>query len=614
MKNCLLVLLILIIGQFVFAETPNGTDSKKVPNSLTPNFIASKNEVIFNENQIKIDVINPTAKNNKPASYLPGARGVNQFVIYTPSHGTRTSTNEFGAEAIVENNIVTEITGADTLIPPNGFVISGHGKAKDWINTNIKVGTKIYINKETLTLNAYTTSESYIFESQQKISETEKIIQYYRTINPAYNSKIPTSYIEDARNYLKKAIKKPDEVKKYSQLAIEASNDALKSVLPYRNDELKGVWLRPTEKTERAIEATLDSLKDAGINNIFLETFFHGKTIFPSQTMKAYGFTVQNEIFEELDPLKIWIKEAHKRGMKVHIWFETFYVGNQNPNDNPNSILAKNPSWGNKLKKDANSPFPSKSISEHNGYFLDPANTFVQDFLYKLIEEIIITYKPDGINIDYIRYPNNAPSSDGWGFTDFARDDFYSIYNIDPIYLKKTDANWQEWQNYKCEKITNFVKKVGQLGRQNKILITAVIFPNRENTLKTKHQDWRTWATRNFIDGFTPLFLTCDAKVANSMMNEISNNITQNTKIYAGLFVTFMNGSSEDLIRLIHEMRKTNAKGVILFDYAHLNNKYTDTLSKSVFAPKSQIKPNFTSTPEQTTVKKVRKGWWIFKK
>ena len=52
-----------------------------------------------------------------------------------------------------------------------------------------------------------------------------------------------------------------------------------------------------------------------------------------------------------------------KKGIKVHTWFETFYVGNDNPDSNPQSILAMNPSWGNKTKKDADSIYPSKSFS-----------------------------------------------------------------------------------------------------------------------------------------------------------------------------------------------------------------------------------------------------------
>lgn len=576
----------------------------------------AKGEVVFSYTKNWINAIDPTAATNKTGSYLPGARGINQLIIYTPNYGIRTNTNEFGAEAVVEDNTVTELSGADSYIPINGIVISGHGKAKNWINSSIKVGTKIYIDRDANLVYTYTTSESYIFESEKKIAEAEQMLQYYRTISPDYNWKLPYSYINDARDYVRKARKNPDEVQKYSQLAIEAANDALKSVLPYKAGELKGVWIRPTEKSEQEIIATLNRLKQTGIDNVFLETYYHGKTIFPSQTMAAYGFTPQYEQFQGFDPLAIWIREAHKRNMKVHTWFETFYAGVQNPKDNPQSILAMNPSWGNKLKKDINSPDPSKSTSEHNGYFLDPANPYVQDFLVKLVSEIITTYKPDGINVDYIRYPNSVSSNEAssWGYTDYARNDFKSIYGVDPATLTKNDPLWQDWCNYRREKISDMVKKIGCLGRQTNTYISAVIFPDRQAALDNKQQDWRTWSTRDYLDGFTPLFLTCDSKTANKMMLDVINAKSAKTDFYAGLFVTFMGGSDEDLIRQIHEARKVNAKGVILFDYAHLNNKYVNTLSTSVFAQHSPIKQQQLVAQPKIQPSAKRKGWWVFTK
>ena len=123
----------------------------------------AKNEVVFSYTKNLINSIDPTAISNRTGSYLPGARGINQLVVYTPNYGPRTNTNEYGAEAIVEGNTVTELSGADSLIPPNGIVISGHGRAKNWMNSSIKVGTKIYIDKATNIIYTYTTSESYIF-------------------------------------------------------------------------------------------------------------------------------------------------------------------------------------------------------------------------------------------------------------------------------------------------------------------------------------------------------------------------------------------------------------------------------------------------------------------
>jgi uncharacterized lipoprotein YddW (UPF0748 family) len=562
-----------------------------------------KNEVLFSTTKIRINAVNPNSRTNPSGAYFPGGRGADQLVIYTPEYGTNTNTNEFGAEAIVEDNIVTEISGADSFIPANGIVISGHGKAKTWLNSALSIGTRIYIDNDTLY--TYTTSESYIFESQKKINEAEAMIKFYSETNPNYNKKVPNSYINSAKDYLKKAAKDSEQVQEYSRLAIEAANDAINSAIPYKNGELRGVWVRPTEKTTDDIIKSIETIDAAGIDNIFLETYYHGKTIFPSKTMESYGFTPQYEQFDCLDVLQVWIDEAHKRDMKVHIWFETFYVGNK-PLSQQN-ILASKPDWGNKLKRDYASNEPSKSSSEHNGYFLDPANPAVQEFLLKLVEEILTRYKPDGINLDYIRYPNaTAGSANLWGYTETARREFQSQFKADPVDFTASDPLWEEWNNYRRSKVTDFVKKAGELCKKRKTYLSAVIFPDRASALSTKQQDWKTWSDNGYLRGFTPLFLTCDSKMASSMMRKVIDAKSSETELFAGLFVTFMNGSPEDLIRQIHEARKLNTNGIIIFDYAHLESKYSTALTSSVF------KTEEPEVCEPPAPEKPKKRWWKF--
>lgn len=586
-----------------------------------------KNEVIFKQASTKVDVIDPS----NAASYFPGGRGANKLVIYTPNYGIHTGTNEFGTEAIVEENTVTSLSGADSTIPSNGLVISGHGIAKNWINQNITVGSKVYVDVFNNKITVYTTSDSYTYEARAKIKEAKSMMDYYKNSIDDYNYNLPASHIQIAENYLKIAENENKNsiiLKQYTQEAIDEANMAIKTSVPYIKNETKGVWIRPTEKNADQIIATLDNLKANGFNSVFLETYFHGKTIFPSQKMNKYGFTVQNEIFEGFDPLDVWIKEAHKRDIKVHIWFQSFYVGNQSPDYNPSSILAVRPDWGNKTKKNANSPKATMSASEHNGYFLDPANPEVHEFLLDLLSEIIDRYKPDGINLDYIRYPNATAGNDmnAWGFTEYARNDFKNQYGKDPIELTTSDVQWYDWNQYRRNNVTNFVKQVGELGKEKNVYISAVVFPDRASALASKQQDWRTWSVNNYINGFTPLFLTYDSKMLASMMNDVMNVKSPQTDLYAGLFVTFMGGAPEDLIRQIYETRKMNANGVILFDYAHTTPVYTSTLMASAFkdnikdktlaqAKKKEEKPREKEKSNKKVVTSTNsKGFWVFTK
>ncbi len=65
-----------------------------------------------------------------------------------------------------------------------------------------------------------------------------------------------------------------------------------------------------------------------------------------------------------------------------------------------------------------------------------------------------------------------------------------------------------------------------------------------------------------------------------------------------------MNGSNSDLIKQIHAARKYALNGLILFDYAHLNDSYVNTLTESIFRPvKKEIVITESYTPVVTVTK-----------
>ncbi len=554
-------------------------------------------EIIYKEASKKIDYINPSTANNASGAYYPGQRGTNQLIIYTKEYGTRTGTNEFGSEAIVVDGIVVQLYGADSIIPYNGYIISGHGTAKNWINENITVGTKVFVDVKNSILKTYITPDSFIFNANEKIKEVEAIVHYYEKNNVYYDKKITEAYLKKAKQHLKKAPTDSKNVQKYATTAISMANKAIETALPYYPDEFKGIWVRPSETNEKQIETTLDKLEKAGINNIFLETYFHGRTIYPSEVMKKYNLIVQKEDFIGFDPLEVWIREAHKRNIKVHIWFESFYIGNKYNSDCQKNIITLYPHWLNKTRASYDSKEPVPSVSEHNGYFIDPANPEVQKYLLELINEIISKYQPDGINLDYIRYPQsiqekfNGYENTNWGYTQYAREEFKNFHETDPIDIKKGTPEWTKWAEYRQNKITTFVKEVKNLTNNKNILLTAVIFPDKQRALETKMQDWRSWSINNYIDGVTPLILTCDKQTASLLINDIKKNSSYLTKIYPGLFVTFMGGSTDDLLRQVHETRKLSMNGFIFFDYAHFDDKYIEVLKAGAFNPRNHKNP-----------------------
>ncbi len=539
------------------------------------------NDRILSESSRKINAIYPL---DKATNSFPGYRGTNQLVIYLRDFGKTTGTNEFGKEAVVVDNTVVALTGANSNIPRDGFIISGHGSGKKWITDNLKIGTKIEILDRTI--RAYTTIDSYRYQAKAKIDNVQSILISTKSDYANRDDKYIYYYLKKAKQQYKKSQKSSSDASlQCAKEAIKNATIAFRYTLPYLKNELKGIWIRPNETTYQEIQKTLDKIKETGINNIFLETYYHGLTIFPSSVMEEYGFETQNPKYNNTDILAIWVKEAHKRGIKVHCWFESFYAGNKSPELSPNSILAKKPDWQNRTLAKADFDGYVSHPQEHNGYFLDPANPEVTSFLLSLINELTTKYAIDGLNVDYVRYPNISKENltNQWGYTPYARNEFMQIFEIDPVNIVPKSDMWDNWNDYRRNKVTEYVRKVSELVKNKNILLSAVIFPDYKVSLLTKNQDWALWLDRGYFDAITPLILTGDDELAKSMLEEIKRKASSDTIVYPGLFAGFIESDPEDLLRQIHIIRKLKMSGVILFDWAHLNGEYLETLKTSVF-------------------------------
>ena len=69
-------------------------------------------------------------------------RATDYVVVYTNS-GSKTGTNAYGFEVVVENGVVTHCGGNDSLIPNDGYVISGNGAGANALKSAAVVGMSV---------------------------------------------------------------------------------------------------------------------------------------------------------------------------------------------------------------------------------------------------------------------------------------------------------------------------------------------------------------------------------------------------------------------------------------------------------------------------------------
>ena len=186
-------------------------------------------------------------------------------------------------------------------------------------------------------------------------------------------------------------------------------SDYLTKRMPKR--ETRAVWLttlanldwpktyaRSAESIEQQKQELIDILdkyQKANINTVLLQARVRAATIYPSDIetwdrcitgiegrAPGYGY----------DPLAFAVTECHKRGMELHAWIATIPVG------------AKNSLGCRTLKQKG---FRIRNYA--TGSYLDPADPSVAPYLASICGEIVRKYDVDGINLDYIRYPDGWP-------------------------------------------------------------------------------------------------------------------------------------------------------------------------------------------------------------
>lgn len=87
-----------------------------------------------------------------PVAGVNVPRLADQLVVLTGQPPALTSTNQFGTEVTVQGSKVTRTNDRQPLnntqgtpLVADGYLLSGHGKARDWLITNAKIGTDVVL-------------------------------------------------------------------------------------------------------------------------------------------------------------------------------------------------------------------------------------------------------------------------------------------------------------------------------------------------------------------------------------------------------------------------------------------------------------------------------------
>ncbi len=108
--------------------------------------ITDNGTVLFDHVRFEAAAVTPDG--SVPIDGVNRDRRADELLLYRPSFDQTTRTNAFGAEAVVSGGVVTDIVDqrGNSTIPRDGFVLSGHGRARLWMLQTLHLGTPVSLN------------------------------------------------------------------------------------------------------------------------------------------------------------------------------------------------------------------------------------------------------------------------------------------------------------------------------------------------------------------------------------------------------------------------------------------------------------------------------------
>nr|WP_233268533.1 glycoside hydrolase family 10 protein [Pantoea sp. BAV 3049] len=193
------------------------------------------------------------------------------------------------------------------------------------------------------------------------------------------------------------------------------------------HEPVRGVWLATVSRLDwppvasltagspaqrisqqkEALLAKLNKLQNLGINTVFFQVKPDGTALWPSKIL-PWSDMLTGEIGNDpgYDPLQFILDEAHKRGMKVHAWFNPYRVS---VNTKPSTVSQLNRTL---------SLHPASVFVLHRDwvrtagdrFVLDPGIPEVRDWITSIVAEVVARYPIDGVQFDDYFYAETAAS------------------------------------------------------------------------------------------------------------------------------------------------------------------------------------------------------------
>ena len=357
--------------------------------------------------------------------------------------------------------------------------------------------------------------------------------------------------------------------------------------------EVRALWVvRTTLTSPDKIKKMVESAQANGFNNLIVQVRGRGDAYYsPHWEPRAAALKDQPKVF---DPLALTIKEAHRRGLKVHAWLNTSLLANLDelPSE-PDHVYNAHPEWLAVPRavaaelywmSPADPRYRARIVewskanrAELEGVYTAPSHPAVREHLYSVWMDLLARYPLDGLHFDYVRLA--SPDFDysrtslerfrAWlepHLTPPERRLLADALKADP--LAAANAYGEQFADFQREQVTSLVERIyyGVKKRRPEVIVSAAVFANDENAYARRFQDWKRWLALGVLDVVCPMAYTPDTEVFRKQIEVATASArASGRKVWAG--VGAYRVPAESAVEKINVARSLGADGFILFSY-----------------------------------------------
>lgn len=348
---------------------------------------------------------------------------------------------------------------------------------------------------------------------------------------------------------------------------------------------------------EAQVEELVETCRASNINTIMAEIRKVGDAFYDS-TLEPRAAEIAGD--PDFDPLASLLEKAHdtsggKKKIHVHGWFVMHRIAKSGAL-HPSHVLSQHPEYE-MIKSDGT----SGGAAAGNNRYLDPGHPGAVDHNIAVILDCISRYNLDGINLDYIRYPEYSGQ---WGYNAVSVARFNAVHGRagQPSH---TDPLWRDWRR---ECVSLEVKKLYVKAWKIRpgVVLTAdtVNWGYNYNNFPVSSaydgvfQDWVGWLNNTYFDYNALMNYSTDNTRFEGWTNlSLAEDDLRGSIIGIG---AYLHSTLQQSMNQLLYARAQGAAGLNIYDWGSEVDANTEGKSRSDFYAtlKAQVFPSWVDPPE----------------